>query len=69
MDATDYDVIDHLKLEVRIHGNAAVAHSHVRMQGKSATGPFDNKLMMIHMWVKTGGSWQLVAHQTTRLEE
>ncbi len=64
-----YDVIDHQKMEVRVHGNAAVVHSLVRMQGESATGPFDNKLMMIHTWVKSGGAWQLAAHQTTKLTE
>lgn len=63
-----YDVIDHHKTTVRVHGDAAVAHSIVVMKGTNQSGPFDNRLMMIHTWVKKGGEWRLAAHQTTRLE-
>jgi ketosteroid isomerase-like protein len=63
-----YDVIDHQKTTVKLHGTAAAAHSIVIMQGVSPTGPFDNRLMMMHLWVKSGGKWQLAAHQTTKLE-
>lgn len=62
-----YDVIDHEKTIVRIHGDAAVAHSIVTMKGNNDSGPFDNHLMMIHTWVRTGGRWRLAAHQTTLL--
>jgi ketosteroid isomerase-like protein len=62
-----YDSIEHLSLTVKPHGNAAVAHAIVRMQGKTKGEPFDNRLMMLHLWVKNGGKWQLAAHQTTRL--
>jgi len=64
-----YDVIDHQKTTVRPFGDAVVAHSILVMQGTSATGPFDHKLMMMHLWVKKNGQWQLAAHQTTRLTE
>ena len=62
-----YDVIDHEKSTVRVHGDAAIAHSIVVMKGTNASGPFDNRLMMIHTWVKKGGEWRLVAHQTTQI--
>lgn len=62
-----YDLIDHEKTTVKVHGNAAVAHSVVVMRGTNASGPFDNRLMMMHLWVKDGSSWRLAAHQTTRL--
>lgn len=63
-----YDAIDHEKTTVEMHGNSAVAHSIVVMRGEAAAGPFNNKLMMIHFWVKDGKDWKLVAHQTTTLE-
>jgi len=63
----NYEAIEHQKTEVRAYGNTAVAHSIVRMAGTNAAGPFDNKLMMMHFWVKQGGSWKLAAHQTTEL--
>ncbi len=64
-----YDVIDHETTTVRVHGNAAAAHSIVIMKGATKGNPFDNKLMMMHLWVKNGDVWQLAAHQTTRLEQ
>ena len=47
---------------------AAIVHSIVVMKGTNPAGPFDNRLMMIHTWVKSGDNWQLAAHQTTQLE-
>lgn len=62
-----YDSIEHQNLTVKVFGNSAVAHSKVRMRGKTKGVPFDNQLMMMHFWVKQGKDWRLVAHQTTRL--
>ncbi len=64
-----YDVIDHQKTTVKPYGDAAAAHSIMVIQGTNATGPFDHKLMMLHLWVKQDGHWQLAAHQTTRLTQ
>jgi ketosteroid isomerase-like protein len=63
-----YTAIDHHQSTVRIHGDAAIVHSIVVMKGTNPAGPFDNRLMMIHTWVRSGGNWQLAAHQTTELE-
>ena len=62
-----YTAIEHHETMVRRQGDAAVAHSIVTMKGTNASGPFNNRLMMIHTWFKSGGSWRLVAHQTTEL--
>jgi ketosteroid isomerase-like protein len=64
-----YDRITHENMRVVPYGDTAVAHSTVRMTGTNAQGPFDNKLMMIHVWAKDSEKWQLVAHQTTRLTQ
>ena len=64
----NYAGIEHKSTTVRMHGNAAIAHSKVRMHGTNATGPFDDQLMMIHVWVKSNGKWMLAVHQTTRLQ-
>jgi len=63
-----YDRIEHQNLTVKTYGDAAVAHSKVRMTGTSDTRAFDDRLMMMHLWVKQGGRWQLAAHQTTKLQ-
>ena len=64
-----YDLIEHHKSTIRAFGDAAVAHSIVTMKGATKGVPFDNRLMMIHTWIKDGGRWRLAAHQTTRLPE
>ena len=65
--AAKYELIEHQDLTVKAYGDTGVAHSHVRMKGTNKEGPFDNKLMMLHVWVKQGGKWHLVAHQTTKM--
>lgn len=51
------------------YGNAAVTHSWMRVTGVNQAGPFDDKVMLLHMWVKSAAGWQLVAHQTTRVDK
>lgn len=62
-----YVLVEHQSTTTKTFGNAAIAHSMVRMKGVSPKEPFDSKLMMIHVWVMQGGKWRLVAHQTTKL--
>lgn len=51
---------------IRVYGDAAVLNSQIRMQGATKGVPFDNSLFVMQVWVKQGGAWKLVAHQTTR---
>lgn len=62
-----YDSLTFESLKVVPHGNAAIGHAIMRMKGATKGVPFDNHIMMMHTWVKHGGAWKLVAHQTTRL--
>ncbi len=62
-----YSTVEHEKTTVFVHGDAAVAYSRVRLAGKNPNGAFDNRLMMMHTWVKKGGQWRLAAHHATRL--
>jgi len=64
-----YDVIDLENVTVKVYGDAAVAHSKLRMSGVSDARPFNDRLMAMHVWVKQGGAWRLVAHQTTKLTQ
>lgn len=65
--AQRYDAIEHRPMTVRIYGDAAVVHCHVHMRGVNPQGPFNDQLMMLHLWVRQGGVWRLAAHQTTKL--
>jgi ketosteroid isomerase-like protein len=49
------------------HGDSAVSHSIVRTIGTNDAGPFNDHVMMMHVWVKQRGEWRLVAHQTTKI--
>lgn len=62
-----YELIDYRDVTVRLHDGTAVAHSFLRMKGRNPKGPFDDQLMMLHVWVRRDGRWQLAAHQTTKL--
>jgi ketosteroid isomerase-like protein len=63
-----YAAIDQNSITVRLHGNAAVAHSQIQMRGHNDDGPFNDRLMAMHFWVKSNGKWLLAAHQTTKLK-
>lgn len=62
-----YTGIEHLSMNIKTYGDTGVVASKSRMTGATKGVPFDNTLLMLHVWVKQGGRWQLVAHQTTKL--
>lgn len=49
------------------YGDAAVSHSVVRTIGTNDQGPFNDHVMMMHLWVRQNGTWRLAAHQTTKI--
>lgn len=63
-----YEGVEHKDMTIRFYGDAAIMHAHMRMWGVNQAGKFDDQLMTLHTWVKRGGAWQLVAHQTTKLK-
>jgi len=67
--AQKYDSIVHESIRVVAYGDSAVSHAILRMTGISNGKPFNDHVMAMHMWEKQGGSWRLVAHQTTKLTE
>lgn len=67
--AQKYEHVEHEKTTVASYGDAAVSHSIVRMNGTSNGKPFNDHVMMMHLWVKQGGTWRIAAHQTTRLPQ
>lgn len=52
---------------VRDYGNSAIYTSRCKIAVLSGgqTVSFDG--IVIHVWIKTGGSWKLAAHQSTKL--
>lgn len=54
---------------VNVYKDAAVTFSHVRVTGTNQAGAFDDKIMLIHFWVKQNGTWRLAGHQTTKVDK
>lgn len=53
--------------KIVIYGDSAVSHSLVRTIGTNDSGPFNDHVMMMHVWVKLRGELRLAAHQTTKI--
>ena len=53
--------------KIAAYGDSAVSHSIVRTIGTNDNGPFNDHVMMMHVWVKQRGEWRLAAHQTTKI--
>ena len=62
-----YDSIEYEAPAIQTYGSTAVVATKVVMKGATKGQPFNNQLRLLHVWVKQGGKWSLVAHQTTRL--
>ena len=62
-----YDSIEYETPAIQTYGSTAVVATKVVMKGATKGQPFNNQLRLLHVWVKQGGKWMLVAHQTTRL--
>jgi ketosteroid isomerase-like protein len=62
-----YDAVQIETTRIVPYGDSAVSHSVVRTIGVNDNGPFNDHVMMMHVWVKRGGEWHLAAHQTTKI--
>lgn len=62
-----YEKIEHESIAVKVIGTTAIVNAKAKLkvviEGK-ATEP---TLAMLHVYVKRGGQWQMVAHQSARL--
>ena len=58
------NTLDFRDLKVRVYGDTAVVTGHATTQGE---GDAKVNSRMIQVWVKQGGTWRLVAGQTTAI--
>jgi len=61
-----YEGVEHESMTVKLYGSTAVVHAKMHMRGVNQNGKFDDRMLMLHVWVKNGNDWQLVAHQTAK---
>jgi ketosteroid isomerase-like protein len=64
-----YKSFDQRSVTVNLYKDSAVTHSWARVTGINPQGNFDDKIMMLHIWVKQGNEWRLAAHQTARVDK
>jgi len=64
-----YKSFEQFKPVVNIYKDSAMTFSHVRVTGTNQAGPFDDKIMLIHFWVKQNNVWRLAGHQTTKIDK
>jgi hypothetical protein len=64
-----YKSFEQHKPTVNIYKDSAVTFSYVRVTGTNQAGLFDDKVMLIHFWVKQNNTWRLAAHQTTKIDK
>ncbi len=62
-----YEGVEHDGVIVKMYGDTAIMHSRIHMWGVNQSGKFDDRLMLLHTWLKTAAGWQLIAHQTAKL--
>jgi ketosteroid isomerase-like protein len=64
-----YQTMEQKNVSHRNYGRTAVTHSWMHVTGINQAGPFDDKVMMLHVWIRQNGRWLLAAHQTTKVDK
>ena len=64
-----YRTMAQQNLSVRQHGDTVVTHSWMHVTGVNQAGEFDDKVMLLHVWVKKGGHWVMAGHQTAKVDK
>lgn len=67
--AQQYHSVAHVDPKVQVFGNTAVLTSGLKMDTTSKGTRAQASFRVIHVWTRKGGSWKMVAHQTTRLPQ
>jgi ketosteroid isomerase-like protein len=65
--ALKYIGVDYEKQQIRVYGNTAVLNATFRVRANDHGTMVNNHLLLTHVFVKQGGTWRLVSHQTTKI--
>ena len=65
--AQKYEAIDYGEIKVRIYGLTAIVTSEPNIRTVNSGQPSSSHSRFLHVFVKQGGKWRLVAHQSTRM--
>ncbi len=62
-----YTMFDYDKLDSKMYGNTALVFGVVHVKSLTKGTASESHLRILHVWVKQKGTWQLVAHQSTKM--
>lgn len=65
--ALKYDSYEVSERRIRIFGDTAVVNDVASVQGLIASKPFDGNFRATWVWVKSGGKWEIVLRQITKI--
>ncbi len=65
--AQKYEAIDYGEIGVRVYGATAIVTSEPNIRTVNSGQPSSSHSRFLHVYVKQGGAWRLVAHQSTRI--
>ena len=65
--AQKYEAIDYGEMKVRVYGSTAIVTSEPNIRTVNSGVPSSSHSRFLHVYVKQGGAWRLVAHQSTRI--
>ena len=65
--AQKYEAIDYEEIKVRVYGSTAIVTSEPNIRTVNSGVPSSSHSRFLHVYVKQGGVWRLVAHQSTRI--
>ena len=66
--ASVYDKLDREDIKVSVFGDTAVVTTHWRVTSHSGTTVHDTNARYVHVYSKIKNRWQMVVHQSTRIE-
>ena len=66
--ASVYDKLERDDIKVSVFGDTAVVTTHWRVSSHSGTTVHDTNARYVHVYSKITGRWQMVVHQSTRIE-
>jgi uncharacterized protein (TIGR02246 family) len=66
--ASVYDKLDREDIKVSVFGDTAVVTTHWRVTSHSGATVHNTNARYVHVYSRIGGRWQMVVHQSTRIE-
>ena len=57
------------EVNLRVYGDVVVVNTLITLKGRYSGQETSGQFRSIHVWVKRGGRWQLVANQITRIAQ